>query len=102
MRIEEFKMERENLVKEGEKVAAEATAVTEVTGPVQRAPMGGKIIEIMVKPGDRVSMGDVLLVYEAMKMENDLTSDIEGVVKQILVREDDVIGTDQMLIEFEG
>ena len=85
-----------------EKAAAEATAVTEVTGPVQRAPMGGKIIEIMVKPGDRVSMGDVLLVYEAMKMENDLTSDIEGVVKQILVREDDVIATDQMLIEFEG
>ena len=84
-----------------EKVAA-ATTITEVTGPVQRAPMGGKIIEIMVKPGDKVSIGDVLLVYEAMKMENDLTSDIEGVVKQILVREDDVIGTDQMLIEFEG
>lgn len=84
-----------------EEKAAVAT-ISEVTGLVQKAPMGGKVIEIMVKPGDKVKLGDVLLVYEAMKMENDLTSEYEGVVKQILVREDDVIGTDQMLVEFEG
>jgi len=48
-----------------------------------------------------VKAGDVVLVYEAMKMENDLASDMEGVVKRILVNDGDVISTDQPLIEFE-
>ena len=65
------------------------------------APMGGKVLEITVKPGDTVEPGDVILVYEAMKMENDLNSDMEGVVKKVLVKVDDVIATDQPLIEFE-
>lgn len=63
--------------------------------------MGGKVLEISVKPGDTVKNGDVVLIYEAMKMENDLQSDMEGVVKNILVKEGDTIGTDQPLIEFE-
>lgn len=75
---------------------------TGVTGPVFKAPMGGTIIEIKAKPGQKIKMGDILLVYEAMKMENDLASDMEGVVKRILVNEGDVISTDQPLVEFEG
>lgn len=84
-----------------EETKAEAAEVQAVTGPVQLAPMGGKVIEIMVKPGDKVTTDDVILVYEAMKMENDLNAEREGVIKQILVKEDDVIATDQPLIEFE-
>ncbi len=41
------------------------------------------------------------MVYEAMKMENDLNSDMGGTVKRVLVGVGDVIGTDQALIEFE-
>ena len=63
--------------------------------------MGGTVIEILVKPGDKVKMGQNVLVYEAMKMENDLASDKEGTVKRVLVAENDVIGTDQPIIEFE-
>ena len=37
-----------------------------------------------------------------MKMENDLQSDMEGVVKNILIKEGDVMSTDQPIIEFEG
>jgi pyruvate carboxylase subunit B len=80
---------------------AEEKPAVEITGPVLKAPMGGKVLEVTVKVGDKVKHGDVVLVYEAMKMENDLNSDMEGTVKQILVKEDDVIGTDQPLIEFE-
>ena len=72
-----------------------------ITGPTLNAPMGGTVIEILVKPGDKVKVGQNVLVYEAMKMENDLQSDIDGVVKRILVAENDVIGTDQPIIEFE-
>jgi len=84
-----------------EKAEAQAGVALPVTGPVQKAPMGGKVIEILVKPGDKVTTDDVLLVYEAMKMENDLNSEREGVIKQILVKEDDVISTDQPIVEFE-
>ena len=72
-----------------------------VTGPTLQAPMGGTIIEINVKPGDKVKTGQTLLVYEAMKMENDLGSEIDGTVKQVLVQVGDVVATNQNLIEFE-
>ncbi len=79
----------------------EAAASDKVTGPVFRAPMGGTVIEICVKPGQKIKSGDLLMVYEAMKMENDLASDMEGVVKRILVGEGDVMSTNQPIIEFE-
>ncbi len=75
--------------------------VEEITGKVFRAPMGGTVIEILAKPGQTVKTGDLLLVYEAMKMENDLATDIEGTIKRFLVKEGDVIATDQPLVEFE-
>ena len=48
--------------------------VEEITGKVFRAPMGGTVIELLAKPGQTVKTGDLLLVYEAMKMENDLAT----------------------------
>lgn len=89
-------------------VATETVAVEEkkvadepITGPVQKAMMGGRIISINVKPGDSVKKGQTLLVYEAMKMENDVNSELDGVVKRIFVAPDDVVNTDQVMIEFE-
>ncbi len=80
--------------------APKAAAATAGNGPVFNAPMGGTVMEIRVKPGDTVKPGDIVLVYEAMKMENDLACTLGGVVKQILVNEGDVMATDQPLIEF--
>jgi pyruvate carboxylase subunit B len=56
-------------------VAAGETAV--------RAPMPGMIIEYKVKEGDRVKAGDVLLILEAMKMQNNITAPVAGVVKKL-------------------
>ena len=66
------------------------------------APMGGKVLEITIKEGDEVKPGDVVLVYEAMKMENDLQAEKGGKVKKILVGEGDVMATDQPIIEYEA
>ena len=83
--------------------AAQAAPAAEApAGEVFCAPMGGNIMEIRVKPGDIVKPGDVVLVYEAMKMENDLACDKGGKVKRVLVADGDVMSTDQPLIEFEG
>lgn len=87
-------------------VAAEAAVVEEVvcepiTGPTFNAPMGGRIVSVNVKEGQPVKKGDLLLVYEAMKMENDVEAEKDDVVKRILVKEGDVVGTDAPLIEFQ-
>ncbi len=73
-----------------------------ITGPCERAPMGGKVIKVCVKAGDAVKKGQLLLVYEAMKMENELTASKDAVVKRVFVAVDDVVGTDAPLIEFEA
>lgn len=72
-----------------------------VTGPTLKAPMGGTIVEIHVKPGDTVKRGQAVLMYEAMKMQNEIESDMEGTVKRILVKPGQVIGNGDQLIEFE-
>ena len=63
--------------------------------------MGGRIVQINVKPGQEVKKGQVVLVYEAMKMENDVTAPADGKVKRIFVKPDQVVGTDALLVEFE-
>ena len=63
--------------------------------------MGGRIIEITVKPGQEVKKGQTVLVYEAMKMENDVASEVDGKVKRIFVSEGEVFPNDANLIEFE-
>ena len=94
---------------EGGKSASPAAQVQQgsnqsesVTGPVMKAPMGGTVLEVKVKGGDTVKPGDVVLTYEAMKMENNLEADMGGVVKRVLVADGDVMATAQPIIEFEG
>ena len=87
-------------VKAEEKVEVSAP-VEPVTGPALNAPMGGRIIFVDVKAGDKVKKGQLLLVYEAMKMENDVTAERDATVKRILVAPGEIVGTDAALIEFE-
>ena len=61
--------------------------------------MPGNILDVRVKVGDTVKAGDVLLILEAMKMENAITSDFTGTVKQILVRQGQTVATDAVLME---
>ena len=85
-----------------EEVKEEAKAKEEpITGPCECAPMGGRIVEVNVKAGDTVKKGQKLLVYEAMKMENELMADSDKVVKRVFVKVGDVVGTDAPLVEFE-
>ena len=92
------------------KVAAEAPAKAEaapaaepkaqpITGHTIVAPLPGKVIEFKVKVGDAVAVGQEVAVLEAMKMENSITSDVAGYVKQILVVAGENVATDAVLIE---
>lgn len=65
------------------------------------APMPGLILDISAKPGMEVKEDEQLLVLEAMKMENIITSPRNGVIKSIAVNQGDVVEKKQLLIEFE-
>ena len=63
-------------------------------------PMPGKLIEIFVKIGDKVEIGESLCIVEAMKMENTLSSQIKGQVKKINYNINDLLKVDDIIIEF--
>ncbi|MDX1317201.1 MAG: acetyl-CoA carboxylase biotin carboxyl carrier protein subunit, partial [Xanthomarina gelatinilytica] len=66
-----------------------------------KAPMPGLILDIHVKEGQEVKEDDALLILEAMKMENVLTSPRDGIIKSISVSKNDTVDKNQLLIEFE-
>jgi biotin carboxyl carrier protein len=69
-----------------------------VSGHGVIAPMPGQIKAILVREGDKVTTGQKLLIMEAMKLENKLPANRDGIVKHILVRDGDIVSQGQELI----
>lgn len=65
------------------------------------APMPGTIVEVFVKPGQKVASGARLIVLEAMKMEHTITAPVAGTVKSISYKAGDLINEGVTLLEFE-
>lgn len=66
-----------------------------------KAPLPGSIFKLMVKEGDAVKKGDLLVILEAMKMENNILSEHDGIVKVVKVKEGDTILQNDLLIEIQ-
>lgn len=62
-------------------------------------PMPGNILKVSVKEGDRVERGDIIFVLEAMKMENDIPSEVSGTVGHIFVNRGDTVNEGMPLAE---
>ena len=62
--------------------------------------MPGTVLEIRVNQGDKVKKGDVVLILDAMKMDNEILSPVDGVVKNICVEQGASVAKDQLLVEF--
>jgi biotin carboxyl carrier protein len=72
------------------------------TGPQRLlAPMPGKIVKVLVKPGDEVKPKQGLIVVEAMKMENELRASREGRVKEVHVAEGALVEAGRLLVVVE-
>jgi len=63
------------------------------------ASMPGKVVLLRVKAGDSVREGDVLLVLESMKMENEIASPISGIVKEVKVSEGSAVNIGEIMVE---
>ena len=63
------------------------------------SPMPGKVVKINVKEGDEVEEGTIMIVVEAMKMENNIVATAHGKVKKILVTENEMVDNKKQLIE---
>lgn len=65
------------------------------------AQIAGRVLKVNVKPGDPVAEGDVLLMLEAMKMENEIKSPRAGTVKEVAVKEGDRVPEGTTLVVLE-
>lgn len=68
------------------------------SGEAITSPMPGNILKVMVKAGDSVKKGQVLLILEAMKMENEIVAPKDGVVQAVNVNEGNTVDTGASLV----
>jgi biotin carboxyl carrier protein len=79
--------------------ARTAKPSAKATAGAVKAPLPGTILELKVKAGDEVKVGDTLLIMEAMKMENNIKADKAGKVNSIKVANGDSVMEGDVLIE---
>ena len=79
-------------------VAASGDPANSVPVP---APLAGNIFKVLVKPGDRVTEGQKIMVLEAMKMETDVSTPEAGIITEVMVKEGDAVTVGQPLLSVE-
>ena len=82
--------------KQESKKIVSSSGAHEVPSPIQ-----GQVTNIKVKVGDKVQKGDVLLIIEAMKLENEVVSPFEGQVAQILVTKGQNVKANDVIVTIE-
>ena len=66
------------------------------------APMPGKIVDLFLNEGDLVNAGEPVLALEAMKMQNEITADCNGVIRKIRVTKGQSVMKDELLVEIQS
>ena len=84
---------KEAVKEELKKVAAPSGEGQEVLSPIQ-----GTVVNIKVKPGDKVKKGDVLLIIEAMKLENEVPSPFDGEIQAVLVAKGQNVSAKEVIV----
>ena len=81
--------------------ATAAGSSAQVDDDILRSPMPGRVMSVLVRPGDAVSAGDEVCVVEAMKMEQSILAHRDGVVKTVFVQPLDSVNANDPLVELE-
>ena len=94
-----FLMQRKDLLPDELIAASGETLGSDASHVV--APMPGKVIKINVKPGDSVKKGDVLLIIEAMKMENNIVAGRDAIISEVNAQLNQMVEVQSPLVVFE-
>ena len=78
------------------KEPSKAVDCTEILSPIQ-----GNVIDVKVSVGQKVKTGDILLLIEAMKLENEVNSSVDGEVVEVLVSKGQNVSTNELLIRIK-
>jgi oxaloacetate decarboxylase alpha subunit len=76
----------------------QVSRATSESGQALNSPLAGNIFKVLVKDGDVVNSGDVVIIMEAMKMETEIRASLSGVVSNISTKEGDAVQTGQPLL----
>ena len=82
---------------DGKTVAAQPAAAPAAGETTVKAPMPGNILSVNVKTGDAVKKGQVVMILEAMKMENEILSPVDGTVSAVFVQQGATVNPDAAL-----
>ncbi len=101
-----FEVEIEEITGEAAVTAADTQKAQPVKSPSStsggetvEAPMPGNILAVAVKAGDIVKKGQVLVVLEAMKMENEIVSTVDGKVSAVSVSKGQTVNAGDVLVQ---
>lgn len=94
-----FHLKRQDILSKGNFTAEEASETTSDNKLI--SPMPGKVIKLYVREGDKVKKGDMLLIVEAMKMENNIMAPRNATVKEVRVSEQEMVERNATLILLE-
>jgi biotin carboxyl carrier protein len=90
------------ILNERKRRSGRSRAKAESSGPeIIKAFMPGKIVQVGVRPGDRVTPGSSVLIIEAMKMENEMFCRSAGIVRAVHVRAGQAVENDALLVEID-
>lgn len=76
---------------------AAAPPASSTNGAIQ-APMQGMVVKVKVGKGDRVRLGDVVVILEAMKMQNDIVATVAGTVREVFAKEGSIVAPNEVLM----
>lgn len=103
-----YEVELEAVTESNEKIVAPVetkkeepkaeTSVSSTGGQNILAPIGGKIVDFQVKVGDTVKKGQTVAIIEAMKLENEVASEFDGVVKEIKASKGAIVQNQEVII----
>jgi len=96
--VEEVKgtiKEEKDVKKEGKSIS-EIEGVEEVVAPIQ-----GNVIDVKIKPNDKVKKGDVLLLIEAMKLENEVNAPRDCQIVEVMVNKGESVSANQVLVKIK-
>ena len=78
--------------------ASQGAAPKAGTNGAIQAPMQGMVVKVKVSRGDKVRLGDVVVILEAMKMQNDIVATLAGTVREVFAREGAIVAPNEVLM----